>query len=168
MPDGRIRFSRVSEVMPNEITPLLVLVEKEDDYSILFQRIFTKIASHWRLVVLTDLKAAMRHSMCEEFPDLLVTNIETDKLDARDMAEWLQFIKSPKSVSFLIFDHAPSTSQKAELARLGVTEYLNKRSPVETYRAVLQRLTLAIDTKSQSVSLVEETHAATPGFSRRF
>jgi len=156
---------------PQTSTPLLLLVKTDEDYSILFQRIFSKIARQWRIVCVCNAFDAYSHMMTGEFPDLLVTNLETSNLNAVDLAEWIRFIKCPKPVTILIFDHCPSETQEKKLAEFQVTQFLNKRSPLDKYQNILRGLTTLAEQGAMypDVSLGSPAlPIASAGFSRRF
>jgi CheY-like chemotaxis protein len=152
--------------------PSFLLIENSEDHAILFQRTFAKVALHWQQVCVKDGTAAVHHMLFNGFPDLLVTAMETPRLDAVDVVEWVRSMKSPRTVPVLIYDRVPSPAQCEKFASLGVRDYLDKRSPGEKFRTVLTRLVATIEVSTipaiPAGSAAETARLSMPGFARRY
>jgi hypothetical protein len=107
----------------------------------------------------------------EEYPELLVTSLQTPRMNALDIAEWLHYLKCPKTVSVLIYDSPPAESDRHLLAKLGVGEFLNANANEECVKKTLMRQVIRIETHFTPTApepLAPKRAMARSGFVRRY
>ena len=145
--------------------PSLLLVENSEDHAVLFQRIFRSVAPHWPQAWVKDGSSAVHRMVNSGIPDLLVICLDTPRLNALDVVEWLRTVKCPRQVKVLIYDSVPSTPTYDRLAAFGVKDYLDKRSPGEKFRKLMARLVAEIEIDLHGGSAGTEKQVV-PGFAR--
>lgn len=124
--------------------PHVLLVESDDLRAMQFQRLFSSAAFHWGQIRLKDGAAAIQHMIFQGFPDLLVTRLETPKLDAVDLAEWLCNIKCPKPVEVMVYDTLDSDLNE-RLYQCGVRDFIDRGMPEEKLKTILRQKALQIE-----------------------
>ena len=137
-----------------QANPLVVLlVETSEDYAALFTRRIAKVARHWQVIKVSDGQRAVQHMIHNGFPALFVTCLQTPRLSAVDVVEWIRTMKSPAPVPVLIYDDSPPALLRTRLSELGGIDYLDKHAPEEKLRQVLAYLIEKIERSNFKVSV---------------